>query len=283
MTPDCSKSVPSMPKETARAANAIFGRSNFYIMIGESLNSLLEEILLQDSTEKECESSMQGAIWSLITFFQFFEGLTDEQAVDAVRTRIDWKFALHLSLIPARLHEHVFCEFRQKILASSPCQSEFQKLMDRLIGLVPPFKNNFQNLKSLEVVTCVCSINRLHHAQQAMQQALGALAARLPDWLRKNALPHWYGRYSHVTPRVEVAILLGQQQFLMEEIGADIHYLLEKIQQSCSQELMELPEVKALNRVWVQQFKGLNLTPNHWPENLQDCNHCAYQGKGRRQ
>ena len=155
--------------------------------------------------------------------------------------------------------------------------------MDRLIGFVPPFKNNFQNLKSLEVVTCVCSVNRVNHAQQAMQQALGVLAARLPDWLRKNALPHWYGRYSHATPRVEVAILLGQQQFLMEEIGADIHYLLEKIQQSGSQELMELPEVKALNQVWVQQFKGLNLAPNYWPENLKDCQHCAYQGKGRRQ
>jgi transposase len=283
MTPDCSKSIPAMPKETARAANAIFGRSNFYIMVGESLDTLLEDIQLQASAEKECESRRQGAIWALITFFQFFEGLTDVQAVDAVRTRTDWKFALHLSLIPVRFHEYAFCEFRQRLLTDTHCRSEFQKLTDRLATFIPPFKNNLQNLQSLEVVACVCSVNRLNHAQQAMNQVLGVLAARFPDWLRRNALPHWYGRYSHATPRLEVAILLGQQQFLIEEIGADIHHLLEKIHQSGSQELAELPEVKVLDQVWLQQFKELNLAPNHWPENLKDCNNCAYRGTGRRQ
>lgn len=283
MTPDCSKPIPSMPKETARAANAIFGRSNYYILIGEDLDAILEGVQLQDLSARESER-MDGAIWALITFFQFIEGLTDVQAVDAVRTRIDWKFALHLSLIPARFHEYVFCEFRQRILTDSPSQSEFQRLMDRLTSFVPALRSNFQDLKSLEVVLCVCSVNRLNHAQQAMNQVLEVLAARFPDWLRKVALPHWYGRYNHATPRLEVAILLGQQQFLMEEIGADIHHLLEKIRQSGSDELVELQEVKALNQVWSQQFRVFNTTPNHWPEslNLQDCSTCAYRGAGRR-
>jgi len=272
-----------MPKETARAANAIFGRSNSYIVIGDDLDAILEGIHLQDPSARESER-MDGAIGALITFFQFIEGLTDVQAVDAVRTRIDWKFALHLSLIPARFHEYAFCEFRQRILTDSISQSEFQRLMDRLTLFVPTLQSNFQNLKSLEVVLCVCSANRLSHAQQAMNQVLEVLAARFPDWLRKVALPHWYGRYSRATPRLEVAILLGQQRFLMEEIGADIHHLLEKIRQSGSRELVELQEVKALNQVWSQQFKVLNAVPNHWPENLnmQDCSTCAYRGAGRR-
>lgn len=274
-----------MPKETARAANAIFGRSNFYIMIGESLDAILADLQFQDpGSAKECESRMEGAIWALITFFQFVEGLTDVQAVDAVRTRTDWKFALHLSLIPARFHEYVFCEFRQRILTDPLSQSEFQRLMDRLKAFVPPFRNNFPNPKSLEVVASVCSVNRLNHALQAMNQVLEVLAARFPGWLRKIALPHWYGRYNHVTPRLEVAMLLGQQRFLIEEIGADIHHLLEKVRQSGSRELQELQEVRALNQLWLQQFKGLDSKQSLWPEtlNLKDCDTCAYRGAGRR-
>ncbi len=284
MTSDCSKPVPSIPKETARAANAIFGRSNFYIVIGEHLDIILEGIQLQGLSERECRSRREGAIWALITLFQFIEGLTDVQAVDAVRTRLDWKFALHLSLIPARFHEYVFCEFRQRVLTDSTSQYEFQRLMERLIMFVPPLSDRFQNLNSRDVVAYVCWVNCLNDAQQAMHEVLEILAARFPDWLRKMALPHWYGRYNRTAPRLEVAILLGQQQFLMEEIGADIHHLLEKIHQSDSRELAELHEVKALDQLWSQQFKAPESISNHWRENLnlKDCSTCAYRGAGRK-
>ncbi len=35
---------------------------------------------------------------ALVTLMQYAEGLTDRQAADAVRTRIDWKYALSLEL-----------------------------------------------------------------------------------------------------------------------------------------------------------------------------------------
>ncbi len=283
MMSDRSNLIPSMPKETARAANAIFGPSNFYITIGEYLETILEDIQLPGSSEKEDIARVEGSTWALITFFQFVEGLTDVQVVDAIRTRLDWKFALHLSLVPARFREYVLCEFRQRILTDSANQHEFQRLLDRLVTLVPSLGNNFQSLNSLEVVAFLCSINRLNHAQQTMNELLEILAVRFPGWLRKMALPHWYGRYNRATPRLEVAILLGQQRFLLEEIGADIHHLLEKIHQSDLAELAELQEVKILEQVWSQQFNARNLTPGCWPEdlNLKDCHTCVYRGAGR--
>ncbi len=284
MTSDCSKSVPSLPKETARAANAIFGRGNLYMVIGEHLDTMLEDIHLQGFSENKCTSKREGTLWALITFFQFIEGLTDVQAVDAVRTRIDWKFALHLSLTPARLHEYVFCEFRQRILTDSTSQHEFQKLIDRLTTLIPSLHNRFQDLDCLEVIAVVCSVNRLDHAQQAMNQILEILATRFPDWLRRMALPHWYGRYNRVTPRLEVAVLLGQQRFLMEEVGTDIQHLLEKIHQSGLPELDDLYEVKVLDQIQSHQFKASSLVTNQWPEqlNLKACSTCAYSSTGRR-
>jgi transposase len=273
---DSSKLIPSVPKETARAANAIFGRSNFHILIGEHLETILEDIKLEVPSERGGISKIEIAILALITFFQFVEGLTDIQAVDAVRTRTDWKFALHLSLIPATVHESALCEFRRRILMDFSSQLEFQRLIDRLAKFNPSIGTNFQNLKSLDVVAFVCSMNRLNRAQEAMHQALEVLASRFPEWLRKATLPHWYGRYNRVTPRLDVAMLLGQQQFLMEEIGADIHYLLQKIDQSESQEMSELHEIMVLRQIWSQQFQALNTAFNHGPPtlNLKDCDAC---------
>lgn len=281
---DTSKPIPSIPKETARAANASFGRSNFHILIGEHMEAILEDIQLNGPTDKGGNTKTEGDIFALITFFQFVEGLTDMQAVDAVRTRTDWKFALHLSLIPAIFRESDLCEFRQRLLTEGTTQLEFQKLIDRLAKFVPSIKHNFQNLKSLEVISLVCSLNRLHRAQEAMHQALEVLAARFPEWLRRIALPHWYGRYNHATPRLEVAILLGHQRFLMEEIGADIYHLLDEAKQTSCVEICELHEIKALNQVWSQQYEPLNLTHNHWPENLNwsTCDTCPYKTAEKR-
>lgn len=279
-----SKAIPSIPKETVRAAHASFGRSNFYILVGDQLQHILEELERQHLSDGDDLSKVEEVTLPLITFFQFIEGLTDVQAIDAVRTRTDWKFALHLSLFPGSLHENALCRFRQQTLSDVISQREFQRLIDRLIALAPSLGHNFQNLSSLEVVSLVCSLNRLYRAQQAMNQALEVLAARFPQWLRKIALPHWYGRYNPTVPRLDVAILLGQQRFLIEEIASDIHHLLEKVDQSGSREISELPEVKLLEQVWLQQFQTLNQTRTDRLEtlSLRDCELCSHKEAGRR-
>ena len=246
--------VPAIPKDTVRAAKAIFGSSNFYILIGERLQAILERLHLHFSVEREDVSQLHAILLALITLFQFIEGLTDVQAIDAVRTRIDWKFALHLSLLPAILHEHELCHFRQKVLDDTRNQAEFQKLIDRVSLSIPSRSHSLQNLKTLEAVSFVCLVNCLDQAQQAMNDALAVLAARFPEWLRKVALPHWYGRYNHATPRLEVALLLGQQQFFIEETRADIHHLLEEIQRSGIPDMSDIHEVKVLEQIWSRQL-----------------------------
>ncbi|HLO33498.1 MAG TPA: transposase [Anaerolineales bacterium] len=281
--PDYPKAIPVIPKETARAANAIFGRSNFYILIGEHLDAILEDLQLPYSSERGGVSNTEELILALITFFQFVEGLSDIQAVAAVRTRTDWKFALHLSLIPAMVRETALCDFRQRISTDPIGQSEFQKLIDRLVMFTPPLAN-MHNLKSLELISIVCSANRLDWAQQAMEQVLEVLAARSPAWLRTITLPHWYGRYNGASLRFDRATWPGHYNSFMEEIGADIHHLLEAIHHSGPREISELSEVKLLDQVWSQQFQTLPQAPNIKSEtlNFTDCDACPYQGAGRR-
>lgn len=249
-----SETVPVIPKDTFRAAKAIFGGNNFYMLVGERLEVILHGLPLRFAMLQDGIPAFHGILLALTTLFQFVEGLTDIQAIDAVRTRVDWKFALHLSLLPTILHEQELCGFRQRILADPANQSELQKLIDRLMDSIPVRSQSFQDIQSLEAVSFVCLVNCLDHAQQAMNDALAVLAAQFPDWLRRTALPHWYSRYNSATPRLEVALLLGQQRFFMEETRADIHHLLEEIKRSGTQEMSDIHEVKLLEQIWSRQL-----------------------------
>ncbi len=49
---------------------------------------------------------------ALVTVMQFAEGLSDVQTADAVRARIDWKYALALELTDPGFDASVLSEFR---------------------------------------------------------------------------------------------------------------------------------------------------------------------------
>ncbi len=53
---------------------------------------------------------------ALITVMQFAEGLSDRQAAEAVRSRIDWKYALSLELEDSGFDFSILSEFRQRLL-----------------------------------------------------------------------------------------------------------------------------------------------------------------------
>ena len=56
---------------------------------------------------------------ALILVFPFAESLSDEQAMDAVRGRIDWKDALSLDLDDPGFDASVLSEFRDRLIAGS--------------------------------------------------------------------------------------------------------------------------------------------------------------------
>ncbi|WP_327044667.1 transposase [Microbispora sp. NBC_01189] len=55
----------------------------------------------------------------LALVLQYAEGLSDRQAADAVRGRLDWKYALGLEVEDAGFDFSVFSEFRDRVIAGS--------------------------------------------------------------------------------------------------------------------------------------------------------------------
>jgi len=52
---------------------------------------------------------------ALVTILQFAEGLSDRNAADAVRTRIDWKYLLGLELSDAGFDYSILSRFRERL------------------------------------------------------------------------------------------------------------------------------------------------------------------------
>src|SRR4028118_745054 len=109
--------IGEIPAETARVARAAFPKGTFAMRLREEF-----DVLYRDEDSRALYPSRgQPALapWrlALVTIFQFLENLSDRQAAEAVRARIDWKYALGLELTDPGFHFSVLTEFRARLVA----------------------------------------------------------------------------------------------------------------------------------------------------------------------
>ncbi len=106
----------SIPEETIRVARAAYPKGNLYMKMRDTLG-----ILYQDESFAHIfphNGRPAEAPWRLafITVVQFIEGLPDRQAADAVRGRIDLKYALGLELTDAGFDFTILSDFRKRLV-----------------------------------------------------------------------------------------------------------------------------------------------------------------------
>ena len=67
----------------------------------------------------------------MISVLQYVEGLSDRQAANAVRGRIDWKYALGLELTDPGFDHTVLSEFRCRLVQGQAEQHLLDTLLER--------------------------------------------------------------------------------------------------------------------------------------------------------
>ena len=85
-----------VPEETQRVARAAFPRGNVYMRVADLLGSLYQDQQFAALFPTRGHTAEAPVRLALVTVLQFAEGLSDRQAADAVRSRIDWKYVLGL-------------------------------------------------------------------------------------------------------------------------------------------------------------------------------------------
>ena len=110
--------IPQIPPETVRAAHAVFPKSNIYIFLRDRLGSIYQDDLFADLYPERGRPAYSPWRLALVTVFQFMENLTDRQAADAIRSRLDWKYALSLEVLDPGFDHTVLSEFRTRLVAA---------------------------------------------------------------------------------------------------------------------------------------------------------------------
>jgi transposase len=193
---------------------------------------------------------------ALVTVLQRVEKLTDRQAAEAVRTRIDWQYLLGLPLDDPGFDHTVLAEFRGKVAEAGLEQVALDALLARLAadGLIKA--GGKQRTDSTHVVAAVAALNRLELAGESLRAALEALAAAHPDWLAQRiCVADWTRRYgtpmtSWRSPQSE-----ARRDELAIAYARDGYALLEAVYDPSSPGwLRELPAVDVLRRVLLQNY-----------------------------
>ena len=124
------QTVPPVPEETARIARLAFPKGNLYLQIRDEIGVLLTDVNFVDLFPSRGQPAYAPWRLALITIFQFIENLSDRAAAEAVRARIDWKYALSLELENSGFDSTVLCEFRARLVAENAENLLFEKLLD---------------------------------------------------------------------------------------------------------------------------------------------------------
>jgi transposase len=244
-----------IPAHTRRVARAAFPKGSLATRIADELGSIFRDEQFAELFPRRGQPAEAPARLAFVTLLQYAENLSDRQAADAVRGRIDWKYAWGLKLSDPGFDSTVLSEFRTRLVQGSAEQLLFTTLLQKCQAQKLLLARGRQRTDSTHVLGAMRAMNRLECVGEAVRHVLHVLAVVASDWLREHSRPEWIDRYG---PRVEdYRLPKGEtlRQAHAQQIGLDGYGLLEHLYaEDAPHWLRPLPAVETLRRVWVQQY-----------------------------
>lgn len=245
-----------VPAETARVARAAFPGGSLAIRIRDELGVLFRDEQFADLFASRGRSGWSPSRLALVLVLQFVEGLTDRQAAEAVRARIDFKYALGLELCDPGFNFSVLSEFRDRLVAADGGRRVLDGILTAcgeagLLGAGGKARTD-----STHVLSAARQLCWLELVAETVRAALNALAVLDPEWLAQIADPDWFRHYAtraedgrfpkDRTKRAETGLRIGRD-------GARL--LAAVAAENAPAGAGQLAPVRTLALVWQQQFE----------------------------
>lgn len=248
--------LPPVPEATARVAQRAFRRGNPYLTLRDRLGAIFVDADFLSLYGHRGAPATSPAVLALVTVLQYMEHLTDIQAADAVRSRVDWKYLLGLPLEDDGFDASTLSEFRARLVEGGAVDSLLDRVLARLQedGLLRT--RGRARTDSTRVLASVALLNRLELVGETMRHALNSLADHAPAWLRAHSDPAWVDRYG---PRLAASRLPAkptERDTLFRQIGQDGFALLAAVDApETPRTVQEDQGIDVLRQVWAQQYR----------------------------
>lgn len=244
-----------VPADTVSVARLAFPRGSLLLTLRDGLGPMFDDTRFAHLFPAKGQPAQAPWRLALVTLLQFAESLSDRQAADAVRSRIDWKYLLGLSLGDAGFDSTVLSEFRSRLVAGAA----EEVLLDTVLELASAHRllkvGGRLRTDSTHVLAAVRTMNRAECVHEMLRHALEVLALAAPDWLLSHALPHWGSTYERRAFDDRLPQSAARREAWVRLIGNDGHHLLAATCATGTPEwLAKLPALGVLRRIWVQQF-----------------------------
>jgi transposase len=216
-----------IPELTGQIAHASFPKGTLAMHLRDALGPIYEDADFADLFPKRGRAAEAPWRLALVTVLQAVENLSDRQAAEMVRGRLDWKYALSLPLDDEGFDASILTDFRQRLVAHSA--------RDRLLEPILRVCRQHGWLKargkhrtdSTFVLVNVRGLSSLESVGESLRAALNELADVAPDWLLSMISPDWFDRSVH---RFELQRFPNGEQAkedLRRQVGEDSWYLLQ--------------------------------------------------------
>ncbi len=185
-----------IPEETIRVAHTAFPKGNAIMRIRDHLGPIYTDAQFTALFPHDGQPALSPGRLALVSVLQFAEGLSDRQAADAVRSRIEWKYALGLALDDPGFDASVLSEFRSRLVAGQAEKQLFETMITLLREHGFLKARGKQRTDSTHVLAAVVMLNRLECVGETLRHTLNVLATVAPDWLRAAIPAAWFERYT---------------------------------------------------------------------------------------
>jgi transposase len=248
--------IGPIPEQTAQVAAAAFPKGHPYLTLRDHLGTIVQDEDFATLFPAWGYPGLPPWRLALVTIMQFREQLSDRQAAEAVRGRIDWKYLLGLELTDPGFDFSVLCEFRDRLLAGSAAALLLDKLLTRCRTKGLLTGRGQQRTDSTHVLAAIRVMNRLELVAETLRAALNEVATVAPTWLQALAPPVWYARYGTRIEDTRLPQGQAKRDAYAHLVGEDGFALLDALEApTAPTPLRDLPMITALRRTWQRHYE----------------------------
>ncbi|WP_329164313.1 transposase [Streptomyces sp. NBC_01267] len=247
LRPRSGEHVPSLTARIARASNP---GGTTAIWVRDRLDGLWCDEDFADWYPRDGRPGLSPAQLATVCVLQFLLGLSDRQAAEAVRCRIDFKYTMATELDDPGFHHSVLADFRDRLAEDDRADRLLDLALARLkaAGLVR--ERTTQRTDSTHVLAAVRDLTRLELITEAVRAALEEVADTAPHLLDELVDEDWGRRYGR-------PVRLGKNptkpKTRILATGNDAVRLLEHLYQHGAGRASG-PRVQALRQIIVQNY-----------------------------